>query len=42
MPTEVVGIVGTNLPLFPGFLEAGTLHPIPLTPLVVFFAFPSG
>lgn len=37
---EVVGVVGTGLSLFPGFLEAGTLYPIPFTPLVVLFAFP--
>lgn len=39
---EVLGIVGTGLSLFPGFLEAGSLHPILLTPVVVLFAFPSG
>lgn len=39
---EVLGIVGTGLSLFPGFLEAGTLHPMLLTPVVVLFAFPSG
>lgn len=42
MAAEVVGIIGTGLFLFSGFLEAGTLHPIPLTPLGVLFAFPSG